>query len=88
MRTLEERVKRLENAFARLQHGDNIMVKKRMPEAEVVIRFGVSAARLKQLRLGYRGVPPILTKWSSCRGRRIEYDVAELERYFRQSPTQ
>ena len=61
-----------------------------MKEKEVIAQYGIGVARLKQLRLGCikRGItyPPVLFKWTSAKGRNIEYNRAELDAYFNRRP--
>lgn len=57
----------------------------RLSQDEVMKKFNISQPRLKQLRLGYKGKPPVLFLWGSINGRHIDYDVKELERYFKRS---
>lgn len=83
MRTLEERVARLERLLSRNLFTGVEPTKKKISEAEAIAKYGVKKGRLRQLRLGHMGRPPVLKKWTTTRGRRPEYDVAELESYFK-----
>jgi len=62
---------------------------RRMKEKDVCIKYDISASRLKQLRLGCikNGVkhPPVLFNWASIKGRRIDYEIAELEKLFQRT---
>lgn len=82
----ETRLARIENMLTRYLHQQPPRVGKRMKEKEVCQRYEVSPGRLKQLRLGYskRGkyYPPQLFNWGSISGRRIDYDVEELDKHF------
>lgn len=83
MRTIEERVSRLERLLSRTYFNGPEKKKTRMSEREVMQHYDIGKDRLKQLRLGYLGQPPVLKKWTSIKGRRIEYDVAELDAWFK-----
>lgn len=52
--------------------------KQYISENEAMRIFGVGKSRLRQLRNTHK----VLRKWKSKNGRRIEYDMQELERYF------
>lgn len=84
MRTIEERLKRLERLVSQgvFKPADT---RKMLPELEVCIKYGISRERLKQLRLGYRGTPALLHNWTHIRGRKIEYEVQELARVLKRT---
>lgn len=55
-------------------------------ERDAMTIFDIGKDRLRQLRLGYnykgRPIEKVLFKWKSKNGRRIEYDLQELEKFF------
>lgn len=75
--------------LARIVHQGPEKKQKRLPEAEVIKKYGIGAARLRQLRQGYKRKgqvhPPVLFKWGHRGGRHIDYDVEELEDVFKQT---
>lgn len=85
------RLTRIENMLSRALH--KIPAPKsrprRLPEAEVIFIYGRSAARLKQLRLGCfkngKYQPPRLFLWGHENGRKIDYDVDELNQVFKRT---
>lgn len=86
------RLTRIENMLSRALHRTvpkSKAMPARLPEVEVVRIYGRSAARLKQLRLGChkngKYQPPRLFNWGHESGRRIDYDVEELERVFKRT---
>src|SRR5688572_1720395 len=84
-----QRINRLETMLAKFLHEGPEKKHKRLPEAEVIKRYGIGRARLRQLRQGYtrKGIryDPKLFKWGHRGGRHIDYDVEELEEVFKQT---
>jgi hypothetical protein len=78
-----QRLHRIETMLAQVLHEGPEKIKKRLPEKEVIKKYGIGRARLRQLRQGFRrnGVfhDPVLFKWGHRGGRHIDYDVEELE---------
>jgi len=85
MLTLEQRIARIEKMLSQVLHKGVEKIPARMSEAEVIIKYQVSRDRLRQMRNGYKGIPPVLFKWGSIGGRRIDYDVKELDNYFKRT---
>lgn len=82
MRTIEQRLDRIERMLREHLRETPPRDPKRLSEGEVIKKYDVGRERLKQLRLGYKGAPPVLLKWGHIGGRRIDYDVQELNEYF------
>jgi hypothetical protein len=85
----EARLTRIENMLSKALHVSVARQPKRMLEKEVCEVFNISAGRLKQLRLGChkRGKyeAPKIFKWGHVNGRRIDYDVEELNQVFKRT---
>lgn len=71
--------------LAKVLHTGPVSTPARLSEAEVIIKYKVSRDRLRQMRNGYNGIPPVLFKWGSIGGRRIDYDVKEMDTYFKRT---
>lgn len=80
MRSLEERLARLERLVSQMRFSGVEKMKPWLTEPEVKQLFGIGRERLKQFRLGHNGEPPVLFNWTSVKGRRIQYNTAELEK--------
>jgi hypothetical protein len=84
--TVEMRMARMEKMLSKALHRIPERVPPRLPEKEVVARYNISVGRLKQLRLGChkngKYHAPRLYKWGHVNGRRIDYDVDELNKVF------
>lgn len=85
----EARLTRIEKMLSKALHKIPAPTPRRMPEKQVCEAFDISTGRLKQLRLGCykRGKyqPPKLFKWGHVNGKRIDYDVEELNQVFKRT---
>lgn len=85
--TIENRLARIEKLLRMVITPDVIGKPLTMPESEVIVKYKVSRSRLKQLRKGYsnKGIlfPAQLFKWTHINGRKLEYNVRELEQVFK-----
>ena len=84
MPTVEERIERLE----RIILSSKVKLRKVISEEDAMIIYNVGKSRLKQLRRGFRNkggefIPPQLFKWSHVNGRNFEYDLEEMEAFFK-----
>lgn len=87
---IDTRLSRMETMLCKVLHKLPPATPKRLPQKMVCELYRVSPSRLKQLRLGWkRGpkiYPPLLFKWAHDRfGNKIDYDVEELDRYFKRT---
>lgn len=84
---IDQRLSRIEKNQRNILTPDVIGKPLTMPESEVMVKYKVSRSRLKQLRKGYsnKGIffPAQLFKWTHINGRKLEYNVRELEQVFK-----
>lgn len=84
-----QRLNRIETMLAKVLHDGPEKKQRRLPEKEVIKKFNIGRARLRQLRQGFKRNgkfhEPVLLKWGHRGGRHIDYDVEELEQVLNQT---